>query len=209
MRRRYVHLLIPVVLWLSPPVSTSAKSLAPQSTPEISVFVYGFPGLSDWLVQGAESEASRIFQPARIQLKWINCPSEALTPPLCHGRQARGELAVLFSAKAPSSVSPNALGAAVFSPVEDTALVFYDRISQSPISSTLHTMLGRVLAHEIAHLLLHGEKHSWSGLMRPKWAWDDLRFASTACIGFDPESVRRMQQEVRRRAVAESERTGK
>lgn len=210
MRRRYVRLLIPFVLWLSPPAPITAESLATQSTPEISVFVYGFPGLDRWLVQGAEAEADRIFSWARIELKWINCPLEGPAPALCHGRQRSGELAVRFMSKALSSASANALGAAVFSPVGGTALVFYDRISRSPVnSSTLHTMLGRVLAHEIAHLLLHDEKHSWSGLMRPKWSWDDLRFASIACLGFDPESVRRMQQEVRRRAVVDSGRAGK
>jgi hypothetical protein len=62
-------------------------------------------------------------------------------------------------------------------------------------------MLGRVLAHEITHLLLPGEKHSNAGLMRAHWGRDDLRFTSGACFWLKENSVRLMQAEVRRRTV--------
>ncbi len=209
MRRCYVHLAIPFLLWLSPPAPTTAESLAPQSTPEISVFVYGFPGLDRWVVEGAEAEANRIFRQARIQLKWTNCLSEVAAPALCYGRQRSGELVVRFTSKAPPSVSAKALGAALFSPVGDSALVFYRRISLLPTNAPVHIMLGRVLAHEIAHLLLPNEKHSSFGLMRADWVWDDLRFVCTTCLRLEPDLIQHMQQAVRRRGLAEHDKTGK
>jgi hypothetical protein len=171
--------------------------------------VYGFPGLAGWVAEGAETEAAHIFQQARIQLKWTNCLSEVAAAALCYGRQRSGELAVRFISKALPSVGPKALGAALFSPVGDTALVFFDRISVLATNTPVHIVLGRVLAHEIAHLLTPDEKHSSFGLMRANWVRDDLRFACTACLRLDPDIVQHMQQEVRRRSVPRRERMGK
>lgn len=208
MKRGYIFPLIPVLFSLSPPAPMTAEPLAPQSTPEISIFVYGFPGLSGWVVEGAETEAAHIFRQARIQLKWTNCLSEVIAPALCYGRQRSGELAVRFTSKALPSVSRKALGVALFSAVGDTALVFYDRVSLLQTNCPLHIILGRVLAHEITHLLLRDEGHPSSGLMRANWSWKDLGFACLTCLRLDPQIAQRIREEVRHRTVAVGERVG-
>lgn len=60
-----------------------------------------------------------------------------------------------------------------------SAFIFYDRVVALQTStSLLQTMLGRVVAHEMIHLLLPGQEHYHSGLMRGDWNQDDLRFTS-------------------------------
>jgi hypothetical protein len=147
-------------------VEVNAGSLALQSTPTLNVLVSSFRGLPPWVLEGAEAEASRIFRPARISLKWIDCTSET-APSNCKSLQTAGDLEIHFVPRARPSASTTALAMTLRSPDHSAAFIFYDRIIALPTSmSFLQTMLGRVVAHEITHLLLPEEEHSSSGLMR-------------------------------------------
>jgi hypothetical protein len=48
-------------------------------------------------------------------------------------------------------------------------VVFYDRLLTSLTGSRVPSVLGHVLAHEIAHVLQGISRHSASGIMKPKW----------------------------------------
>jgi hypothetical protein len=63
-------------------------------------------------------------------------------------------------------------------------------------------MLGRVLAHEITHLLLPQEDHAELGLMRGHWSAEDLQGTNTACLGLSVRSIQLMQGEALRRVRA-------
>jgi hypothetical protein len=78
------------------------------------------------------------------------------------------------------------------------AFIFYDRVlAWRTQTRLLPVMLGRVLAHEITHLLLPHEMHSEFGLMRGQWTMDDLEISS-ASVGLSTRSVQLMQRELRR-----------
>lgn len=201
--KRNVLSIVQALFSLTLAPAINAESLAPQSTPEIDVFVYGFPGFSPWVLEGAEAEAMRLLLPARIALKWIDCTRPPVSSASCYSPQGRHELVVLFRAKALPLADSRALGMASPSSDGGAAFIFYNRVIALQTSLSLfHVMLGRVLAHEITHLLLPGEHHSDSGLMRADWISDDLRFTSTAYFGLSPRSIQLMQKEVRRRALA-------
>ena len=86
---------------------------------------------------------------------------------------------------------------------ETIAFLFYDRIVALRTQAiSLHSILGRVLAHEIVHVLLPDERHSDFGLMRGQWSTDDLRTDSGACIGLPVASVRLMRKEALRRVAS-------
>lgn len=159
----------------------------------------GFPRLSASVLHGAESEAARMLRPAQIELQWIDCnsrtvPASRWSPPL------PTDLIVRFLPKALPQATARAVGVAESSADYAAAFIFYDRVlALRTHTRPLPTMLGRVLAHEIAHLLLPGENHSTFGLMRGEWSIDDLHITSSACLGLSARSVQFMHREVLRR----------
>jgi hypothetical protein len=177
------------------------SSVGLQSTPKLNVFVYGFPGISAWILQAAEAEATRILRPASIDLNWVDCFSQLA--PSCSAPAPGTDLIIRFIPTALPQASVRALGIAGSSGQYATAFIFCDRVfALRSRGRILHAMFGRVLAHEITHLLLPEQDHSRLGLMRGEWAPDDLRFASLACLGLPARSVHLMQREAFRRVSA-------
>jgi hypothetical protein len=179
-------------------VSDSADTSAPQ----LSVHVYGFPQLSPRLLKAAELEAVYMLRSVPVDLRWIDWVSPA--PAGWMSDRAPTDLVVRVIAKALPQADADALGIAGSSEQGGAAFIFYDRVLafRTP-ARPLSSILGRVLAHEITHLLLPTEGHSDFGLMRAKWSADDLRTQSSICRGLPVASIRLMQKEALRR-VAEA-----
>jgi hypothetical protein len=174
---------------------------ADTSAPQLSVHVYGFPQLSPRLLKAAELEAVRMLRNVPVDLKWIDCVSQASAR--CMSDLAPTDLVVRVIAKALPQAGADALGIAGSSEQGGAAFVFYDRVvTFRTHARRLSSILGLVLAHEITHLLLPTESHSDFGLMRAKWSADDLRTESSICMGLPVASIRLMQKEALRRVAA-------
>jgi hypothetical protein len=200
-RKKNVLSLIPLLTCPAFAIEGNADSLALQSTPTFRVLVYSFQGLPSWVLAGAEVEAARILQPTGIGLKWIDSNSGP-APTGCGSLQPPTDLVIRFVPHAVPPASATALAMALRSPDPGVAFIFYDRVTALQTStSLLQTMLGRVVAHEITHLLLPEEEHSHSGLMRADWKQDDLRFTSTASGNFSTRLIDLLKKEARRRAL--------
>jgi hypothetical protein len=176
-----------------------------QSTPAINVSVCSFHGLPSWVLEGAESEAARIFRQAAITMKWLDCDPEKDSV----SRELAASPAELLVRVVPHALSPaskTALAMAFpFPGSTGTAFIFYDRVVAMQTSgSLLQTMLGRVVVHEIIHLLLPGQEHSRSGLMRRDWSQEDLRFSCRTVEILSSDLVVRLH---RRQALASQLRT--
>jgi hypothetical protein len=181
--------------------TTAGFSQAGQSIPELNIRVYGFPGLSAGVLRGAYFEASRMLRRVSIGLRWVDCTAAALSID-CTTPDLPSVLPVHVLAKAFPSASPGALGLAAWSDDEGAAFLFYDRVvARRSQTAGLGSILGRVMAHEIAHLLLPQQPHSEIGLMRGQWSADDLRNSSFACLRLPEGSVFLMQKEARRRVL--------
>ena len=180
----------------------NAFSLAHQSTPELQVRVYSFPGLSPWMLAAAEVEARRLLLPASVEFQWVDCASR-LVISVCGSPQGPADLIVRVLAKALPNVSTAALGITDSSDRCAAAFIFYDRIvALRTHSRLLPVMLGRVIAHEIIHLLLPGESHAEMGLMRGHWDDGDLRIANSTFLGLPGKLVQLMRMEAVRRGLA-------
>jgi hypothetical protein len=191
-------------------VAARAESpLAPQSVPQLNIVVYSRPEVASWVLQSAEKEAEWMLRPVSVRFNWIECASRA-APASCASLQPRSDLIVRLLPKALGQASMTSLGIAGSSGGFDTAFIFYDRVLALRTQTRLVPLiLGRVLAHEIAHLLLPREAHAKYGLMRGEWSTDDLRITSTACIGLSATAIQFIRQEVQRRNdAAHSERSG-
>ncbi len=176
--------------------------LGAKSTPQLSVRVYSFPGLSAWLLRAAEIEADRLLRNVPVGLNWVDCTSRLISA-ACMSELAPTDLVVRVVAKALPKASADALGIAGSKGGEAIAFVFYDRmVALRTHARPLPLIVGRVLAHEITHLLLPSEEHSDLGLMRALWTADDLRPDSFACMGLPIASVRLMQKAALQRVIS-------
>jgi hypothetical protein len=175
-------------------------SIGNKSTPELTVRVYKFPGLSDWVLNEAYAEAARILRPVPIKLKWVDCTSSVSAS--CTSPLLPTDLIIRVLANALPQATESALGLAS-SGESAAAFIFYDRVvAQRTHTRLLPTILGRAMAHEITHLLVPQQDHSDLGLMRREWSADDLGFANSACLGLPIRSIQFMQKEALRRVVS-------
>jgi hypothetical protein len=192
------------VIWLAGSVtagSAAENPLANQSTPELKIRVYGFPGLSGGIPPEAYTEAERLLRPAAIRLKWVDCTSPVLSVE-CTSLPLPTDLTVRVVATALPPATPWALGLAAWSGDLAAAFIFYDRVVALRTNSRfVPSILGRVMAHEITHLLLGSQSHSEIGLMKGQWSADDLRTVNSAWLGLPIRSVEFMQKEARRRVL--------
>jgi hypothetical protein len=137
-----------------------------------------------------------------VELTWVNCTSQVLSA-VCISSHSPADLIVRFLARALPRASTTALGIADSSDDYAAGFIFYDRVlALRTHTRPLAPMLGRVMAHEITHLLLPQQHHSELGLMRGQWSADDLRITSSACLGSSITSIRLMQKEALRRVLS-------
>jgi hypothetical protein len=175
--------------------ATVGASAAGRSKLELPVFVYSHvPGLALGTIEHAENKAAGLILLAGIKLLWVDCVSAADTaecqePPV-------GALVVRLCPRALPAASHDAVGAAV----ESRAWIYYDRLrAMEGGPRSLSVVLGLVMAHEIGHLLLPGEPHANSGLMKATVTPQDLDAGSTACKYLSKRTAALMRREARRR----------
>ena len=194
--RRFILTASAVVLF------TIKTAPAASAIPAINVFVYSFPGLSPAVLHGAETEAEHILRPVRVKLAWVDCTTAAV-PLSCLSPQFPRDLVVRFLPKALSQATASALGISGSSEDYATAFLFYDRmLALRNEQRSILAIAGRVLAHELTHLLLPHEDHTDIGLMRGQWSTMDLEMTSAACCGLSARSAELMRRDVLRRTRA-------
>ena len=128
---------------------------------------YGVPG--DHLAR-ARTTTEGIMRTAGVAVTWPQCP--------CLSPVRSSELVVRITRASPAS-TPGSLG---FSLVDigakagTLATVFADRVQAMAAIAAIDEgeLLGRVIAHEISHLLLGTRDHGAQGLMRGEWRASEL-----------------------------------
>src|SRR5262245_1370063 len=71
------------------------------------------------------------------------------------------------------------------------AYAIYDRVRETAARAAMNEddLLGFVMAHEIAHLMLPRGAHAETGLMRGRWDVRDLQRTDVLTLGFSPEQA--------------------
>jgi hypothetical protein len=183
-------------------LAASVPTKSVEKSPRLSVRVYSFAGLSRWLLLAAEVEAARLLRDVPLDLTWLDCTSR-FNSEICMSEPTPTDLVIRVIAKALPRASADALGISGTAGGDAIAFIFYDRmLALRTHTKPLLSIFGRVLAHEITHLLLPAEAHSEVGLMRAQWTADDMRPESFACMGLPVASVHLMQKEALRRTVS-------
>ena len=183
----------------------SDASAGPDHRMTVTVRVYDAWGVTPGELEQARATTTAIFRDADVDVRWRDCTrsSTAHAEDRCGdavGSRA-GVEAVLRLLAAPTGfrwTGDNVLGYSQLQPaaLASVITVFINRVRAmaATASADSGTLLGRVMAHELGHVLLGPGKHSTTGLMRPDWALDEIRGNTAELWMFTPREILGMQR---------------
>jgi hypothetical protein len=176
----------------------------------VRVFVYNYAGLPAGCVDRAQREAGRIYRQIGVHVEWIDCPmSERGTrPAVCDTRRGPSNLELRLLSRSMAKglgFDSTAMGFAL-QPHDgpgSLANVFTHRAAELAVNRNLDhaVILGHLIAHELAHLLLGPARHSAGGLMRDGWGKRELAWAAQGSLTFLPSEAERIRSRMRARSI--------
>jgi hypothetical protein len=183
-----------------------------KSAGAITLSVYNYAQVNRPALLAAESEATRILGQAGVELRWVGCPTpqaDRNNYPDCPSAWQENDFVMRVMPKAMVGLqekTEDTLGSAIGcdSGPCSVAGVYFDRVWSLSGGATapMPTLLGRVMAHEIGHLLLGPHAHSRTGIMRAFWVDHELSTAATQELVFTAEQSRRMKTRLAEQAQA-------
>lgn len=164
---------------------------------QVIVFVYNQAQVSTPLLRDAETESSRVFRQASVEVAWVNCPASVGEEAECAEPTTGGPLFLRIIPRA-QRLTDRAFGAAFLDPdgVGRYADVFFESLAGLPLQNSHASraqLLGDVMAHELGHLLLGTGGHSTVGIMQPKWSSEEVSEISMGKLLFTPDQGRHMR----------------
>ena len=189
-----------------------------ESTARVPVTVWIYDGFGVWTddIAAARAEADAIFRKAGIAPIWFDCgPVEGKWPdPDDRCKSGVGRDGVMLRLRRSTHLDEtyrSALGEAQIDTQTHTgwiATVFADRVAimSDRAGANARGVLGRVIAHEIGHLLIGTNRHSRKGLMRAVWTEVELRRGIGLEWHFSTSEARCMRAEIARRSRRAGER---
>lgn len=184
-------------------LASDRASAAERALLPVVVYVSNQAATGRAVLGKAEAQAERIFKDAGVRLLWLDLEVEAYRP-------GCGEFTIVVTLLSPTMVrqlsrqgtSDKALGSASRS--AGRAFIFPDRIRDLAANTRTIAaeMTGRVMAHEIGHLLLQ-EGHSHSGIMAAGMETDPA-----ASARFTVPQTRAIQAFLKSRAAASGQDAG-
>jgi hypothetical protein len=155
-------------------VAAAVPASAPASGPPaaLSVRVYDLYGLAATERAAAMRIAVETMKDAGVTVRWIDCSrADGQLPAGCVTLLGEGDIVLRIQDR--TERGGHILGSAVVRDqgVGVLASAFAGAIADRSVKSGVPraTILGRVVAHEIGHLLLGSNSHGPHGLMRASW----------------------------------------
>jgi len=143
---------------------------AEDSTQTLVLRVFNYAQVPVFDLQAAEEEATRIYHAAGISLVWVN---PGAPPNESHRDALHLTVVLLNGVMAQRKIFEDQLGADILGRADQVtrrAYLFSHRISAVAAERSVDVVrvLGRVLAHEIGHMVLPEPGHAERGIMREK-----------------------------------------
>jgi hypothetical protein len=164
----------------------------------VVVRVYDVTGMADVDRRGALDIARDALAAANVNVIFRNCGSSGSIDDSCDKPPEQGERIVRIL-NAPANPPPGtgtALGKALLDTGTNSgvlATIYADRIARVSAGQTDRLQLfGRVVAHELGHLLLGVTAHSNSGLMREFWTDLQVRRNESSDWAFSADDRQRI-----------------
>lgn len=191
-----------------PAEAARPESMAPGAV--VTIRAARFVDMSAAASRAAIVTVRAIFRETGIETLWRECATphagDAGPADRCEDPLSLTEVVVRF-VSAPPSAPLESLGfsyAADGAGIGRLASVYPDRVARHAAwaAMSLPALLGRVIAHEVGHLLL-GTRHSRDGLMRARWSIPDLLSQrSRRAWGFSLEEAAAMRRALRELGAA-------
>jgi hypothetical protein len=186
---------------LSGPSAIARPHTVPSSG-TLTLRVYDYFHLDRKSLLAAESEATAILLRTSVHVDWVDCPTSHASIdkfPDCQGPAQQNDyiLSILSGVMTAQLQKPDdAMGIADESlHGSRRAAVFFNRIDSVAGGDAAPTevLLGRVMAHEIGHLLLGPNAHSSAGIMQGAWTSRQLSMQAAREMVFTAKQSRIIQ----------------
>jgi hypothetical protein len=171
----------------------AAPAFADPEIPRVVIRLYDISGGTEEARASAMHTTAAILRDAGIDVDWRDCSADGANHPCRTVREAH-ELAIRIMPRyvpaarvTASSVAARLQGTDETLPLGFAALdahtrsgvsatIFHDRVQAVAHRSHLDLglLLGRAIAHEVGHLILHAPGHAAEGLMRAEWTDEEL-----------------------------------
>ena len=179
------------------PIAVSGQTVAPGS--QVVVRTYNRLGVPPRELSSALETARAILGGAAIELVWRECgPCDEVPGPR--------ELIVRI-VDPPPQAEPESLGYSLVDVQQRSgslATIFASRVESMAASARIDpgVLLGRTIAHELAHLLIGTTEHSVHGLMRAHWDTRELERDRQRDWVLSRDEAARMRRGLTARAAA-------
>lgn len=176
-------------------------SRAVSSTePAMTVRVYNYARLSRSELNPVELVATRVFAEGGIRILWYDCgPSKSADEdPNCRDNVRITNFTLRICRNCTSFIASPAPDVRGFA-TGQTATVssaWSDELSQA-LYVPSDELLGRVIVHELGHLLL-GPGHSRGGIMKAHWGPEDLHRSNLGMLNFTSEQAALIRSNLQR-----------
>ena len=189
--------------------SAHGGQVAPSQDIKLTLRVYNYVRVDPGVLARAEKVADAIFEETGVEITWMDCTplrGEFLPYNTCPSEMGASDLVLRLLPRrmAMKLATPNEpLGFAQQCPETEPACeltVFYFRVDELAVEGHRpELILGHVIAHEVAHVLI-GPGHSETGILRREWSREELRRMSLGLqLGFTSEQSKRLEEAVLRR----------
>jgi hypothetical protein len=159
---------------------------------DMVVYVYNRAGTPRAELAKAEQAATWLFARGGVLIDWLDCPTEANNVDCPIPSDPRMFVLSIESADPPATVRDTAFGyARPFSGGGNQAFALYPKI----VELSAHCpgiVLGSVIAHELAHLLLRTNAHG-AGVLNAGWTSSDLHFMCHGGIRFTLDQANKLR----------------
>jgi len=169
-------------------------------TDYIVVAIYNYARVPPEMLKRAEAQAAKIYENAGVTVDWrvIPAPAQDTEPPDAAGLAVH---TMAYVNLVPDSWIPEArrrpgtLGCALGTQV----YVFIDSLVQASARKRcpLHIGLGHVMAHEIGHVLLGPNSHTFNSIMAPEFDQGQFNQMKMRPLFFWPQHIKQMHELIR------------
>lgn len=178
-----------------PLVASNPSDCGAQAPRNIAVVIGNYASVPNPVLTEAQAEAERILTPVGLEIEWRQPRPTSVENDKPASRPG-ASLAIQLLSPAMEARLQRPPKGEVGLAFGSTAYIFcgrLDQVAQRVLPDSRSRLLGNVLAHEIAHLLLGPGVHASGGIMQPHWGTAQLLRLEQGGLTLLPPQIDRLR----------------